>query len=49
VFIGPGDLSLALGLPPSPYYKDGTLKAALAKIYEATRKLKKMVGIFALP
>jgi 4-hydroxy-2-oxoheptanedioate aldolase len=46
VFIGPGDLSLALGLPPSPNYKDGPLKAALAKIYKAARKHKKMVGIF---
>ncbi len=46
VFIGPGDLSLALGLPPSPHYTDGPLKLALAKIFKAARKHKKMVGIF---
>jgi 4-hydroxy-2-oxoheptanedioate aldolase len=46
VFIGPSDLSLALGLAPSPDFKKDPLKKALAKIYQAARKRKKMVGIF---
>jgi 4-hydroxy-2-oxoheptanedioate aldolase len=46
VFVGPGDLSLALGLPPTPRWNDGPLAAALALILTTARAAGKRTGIF---
>lgn len=46
VFVGPSDLSLALGLPPTPDFRADPLRKTLARILKAARKHKKMIGIF---
>lgn len=46
VFVGPGDLSLALGLPPTPRWRDGPLADALARILLAARSAGRRAGIF---
>lgn len=48
IFVGPSDLSLALGASPAANYKADPLKAAIEKLYKAARKHKKMIGIFCL-
>lgn len=46
VFVGPGDLSLALGLPPTPRWRDGPLADALERILQAAKAAGKRAGIF---
>lgn len=46
LFIGPSDLSLALGAPPAPDWKKDPLAGAIDRIVAAARKHKKMTGIF---
>lgn len=46
IFIGPSDLSLALGVEPTPKWLESPLSDALAKILAATRAAGKMAGIF---
>jgi len=48
VFVGPSDLSLALGVPPAPKWKQPPLSDALARILAATRAAGKMSGIFCV-
>lgn len=48
VFVGPSDLSLALGVPPNPKWRQAPLSDALAKILAATRAAGKMAGIFCV-
>lgn len=46
IFVGPGDLSIALGVPPAPRWRQPPLSDALAKILQATKAAGKMAGIF---
>ena len=46
IFVGPSDLSLALGAPPAPKWKQAPLSDALARILAVTRAAGKMAGIF---
>ena len=46
IFVGPSDLSLALGAPPAPKWRQPPLSDALAKILQATKAAGKMAGIF---
>ena len=46
LFVGPADLSLALGLPPVPAWRDGPLAEALDRILESARRHGKATGIF---
>ena len=46
LFVGPSDLSLALGLPPAPNWTSGPLIGAIDQILAAARKHGKMAGIF---
>ena len=46
LFVGPSDLSLALGLPPAPDWTRDPLAGAIDKILAAARKHGKMAGIF---
>lgn len=46
LFVGPSDLSLALGLPPAPNWSSGPLATAIDQILAAARKHGKMAGIF---
>jgi 4-hydroxy-2-oxoheptanedioate aldolase len=48
VFVGPSDLSLALGVAPLPKWRDAPLADALAKILRAARAAGKMAGIFCV-
>ncbi|MEN9316507.1 MAG: hypothetical protein RIS35_2900, partial [Pseudomonadota bacterium] len=48
IFVGPSDLSLALGVPPAPKWRQPPLSDALARILEATRAAGKMAGIFCV-
>jgi 4-hydroxy-2-oxoheptanedioate aldolase len=46
VFVGPSDLSIALGLPPMPRWNEGPLAEALARILAAAKAGGKRTGIF---
>jgi len=46
VFVGPSDLSLALGAPPAPDWTRDPLAGAIDRILAAARKHDKMAGIF---
>lgn len=46
IFVGPSDLSLALGVPPAPKWKQPPLSDALARILSVTRAAGRMAGIF---
>lgn len=46
IFVGPSDLSLALGVPPSPKWKQPPLSDALGHILSVTRAAGRMAGIF---
>jgi 4-hydroxy-2-oxoheptanedioate aldolase len=46
VFIGPADLSLALGAPPQPDWTRDPLAGAIDRILAATRRHGKIAGIF---
>lgn len=48
IFVGPSDLSLALGVPPAPKWRQPPLSDALARILQATRAAGKMAGIFCV-
>lgn len=48
VFVGPSDLSLALGVPPNPKWRQPPLSDALAKILAATKAAGKIAGIFCV-
>lgn len=48
VFVGPSDLSLALGVAPLPKWRDAPLAGALAKILQAVKRAGKMAGIFCV-
>lgn len=48
IFVGPSDLSLALGVPPSPKWRQPPLSDALSRILAATRAAGKMAGIFCV-
>jgi len=46
VFVGPGDLSLALGLPPTPRWREGPLADALDRILQGAKAAGRRAGIF---
>jgi 4-hydroxy-2-oxoheptanedioate aldolase len=46
LFIGPTDLSLALGQPPAPKWREEPLRGAIARIQAAARANGKFAGIF---
>jgi 4-hydroxy-2-oxoheptanedioate aldolase len=46
LFVGPADLSLALGVPPSPKWRDEPLRGAIARILASARAHGKFAGIF---
>jgi 4-hydroxy-2-oxoheptanedioate aldolase len=46
LFIGPADLSLALGVPPSPKWREDPLRGAIARILASARAHGKFAGIF---
>lgn len=46
LFVGPGDLSIALGVPPTPRWRDEPLRGAITRIHEAARANGKLAGIF---
>ena len=46
LFVGPADLSLALGVPPVPRWRDEPLAGAIARIHRAARANGKFAGIF---
>jgi 4-hydroxy-2-oxoheptanedioate aldolase len=46
LFIGPADLSLALGVSPAPKWRDDPLRGAIARILAAARAHGKLAGIF---
>jgi 4-hydroxy-2-oxoheptanedioate aldolase len=46
IFVGPADLSLALGVAPSPKWRESPLKDALERIVASTRAAGRMAGIF---
>jgi 4-hydroxy-2-oxoheptanedioate aldolase len=46
VFVGPSDLSLALGVHPTPRWKDEPLAGALKQILAAARRAGKMAACF---
>jgi 4-hydroxy-2-oxoheptanedioate aldolase len=48
IFVGPSDLSLALGVSPMPRWRESPLAETLAKILEATHAAGKMAGIFCV-
>ncbi|HWS76053.1 MAG TPA: aldolase/citrate lyase family protein [Quisquiliibacterium sp.] len=48
VFVGPSDLSLALGVSPSPKWRQPPLSDALAKILSAAHRAGKLAGIFCV-
>jgi 4-hydroxy-2-oxoheptanedioate aldolase len=48
IFIGPSDLSLALGAPPLPDWTRDPLRSAIDRILETTRNHGKMAGIFCI-
>jgi 4-hydroxy-2-oxoheptanedioate aldolase len=48
LFIGPADLSLALGVPPSPKWRDEPLRGAIARILASARLHGKFAGIFCI-
>ena len=48
VFVGPSDLSLALGVSPSPNWRKPPLSEALAKILAAAHAAGKLAGIFCV-
>ena len=48
LFIGPSDLSIALGVSPAPDWKNGPLAEAIDRILAAARKHDKMAGIFCV-
>lgn len=47
LYVGPADLSLALGLPPQLHHDDPAFTAALARIHEAAHAAGKQAGIHA--
>ena len=46
LFIGPADLSIALGVPPVPKWRDEPLRGAIARIQAAARAHGKLCGVF---
>lgn len=46
IFIGPSDLSLALGVPPVPRWTEAPLSDALDRILATTKSAGKMAGVF---
>ena len=46
LFVGPADLSLALGVPPAPRWRDEPLRGAIARVHAAARAHGKFAGIF---
>lgn len=46
VFIGPADLSIALGTRPPPRWREAPLAGALEQVLAAARRAGKMAGIF---
>jgi len=46
LFIGPGDLSLALGVSPVPNWRAEPLRGAIDRIFSAARAHGKFIGIF---
>ena len=46
LFVGPADLSLALGLPPVPVWREGPLADALQKILASAKRHGKATGIY---
>ena len=46
LFIGPADLSLALGVSPSPKWREEPLRGAIARILAATQAHGLLAGIF---
>ncbi len=46
LFIGPSDLSIALGVAPSPRWRDEPLAGAIARIHAAARRHGRLAGIF---
>jgi 4-hydroxy-2-oxoheptanedioate aldolase len=48
VFVGPSDLSLALGVAPVPDWKAQPLAGALARIVEAAHAAGRLAGIFCI-
>ncbi len=48
LFIGPTDLSLALGVPPSPKWREEPLRGAIARIHAAAKAHGKLSGIFCM-
>ncbi|MGE0313135.1 MAG: HpcH/HpaI aldolase/citrate lyase family protein [Lautropia sp.] len=48
LFIGPSDLSIALGVAPSPDWTNGPLSEAIDRILAAARRHGKIAGIFCV-
>jgi 4-hydroxy-2-oxoheptanedioate aldolase len=46
LFIGPADLSIALGVAPTPKWRDDPLRGAIARILASARAHGKFAGIF---
>jgi len=48
LFIGPADLSLALGVSPKPAWQKDPLKSAILRIRDAAHNAGKMAGVFCI-
>ena len=46
LFVGPADMSIALGLPPTPNWKEGPLAQALQRVMTAAHRNGKAAGVF---
>lgn len=46
LFVGPADLSLALGVAPTPRWRDDPLRSAIARVLEAAHRHGRFAGIF---